>query len=149
MGVVVQFDYQAWLALFPEFSYISLAQATAYFNVATTLNRNDGGGPVSLAATQSTLLNYVVAHLCFLYSPPGGDGPKPVGRISSATEGSVSVSLDLPGKASESRDFWVQSTYGQLYWAMTAPYRTFRVVPYCGGPPWPPRIWPPAGWPIR
>lgn len=132
MGVVVAFDYSAWSALFPEFSTtVTEPQADALFAAATVLHRNDGGGPVSIAQIQTTALNYVVAHLAFLQygtndSPGGKSGA--VGRLSSATEGSVSAQFDY-GEVTKSEAFWVQSQYGAFYWQMTAPYRTARYLP--------------------
>lgn len=136
MGIQITFDYAAWAQQFPQFSStVDEAQANIYFTIATTLHRNDGGGPVSTAATQTQLLNYVVAHLAFLYS---GTNTQPaaqtVGRISSASEGSVSVQTDYGNNVSQSMAFWIQSQFGATYWAMTAAYRTMRYIPgVCGG----------------
>lgn len=130
MGVAVTFNYAAWAVQFPEFSNLSEDQATMYFTIATTLHRNDGGGPVSTAATQTQLLNYVTAHLAFLYSGTAASPASPlVGRITNATEGSVSVQTDYGANIPQNMAFWIQSKYGATYWAMTAPYRTMRYVP--------------------
>jgi len=135
MGVVVAFNYSTWAALFPEFSTtVSAPQAQVLFDVVTaTLQRNDGGGPISKAATQSTLLNYAVAHLAFLYN---GTNTQPaaqlVGRINSATEGSISVQADYGANVSQSQAFWITSKYGAMWWAATNQYRRMRYFP---GPP--------------
>ena len=131
MGVVVAFDYNAWSVRYPEFGSISESLAAAYFAEAGLYLRNDGGGPVSDAATQSLLLNMLTAHIAALNYGVNGEPSSPlVGRIASATEGSVSVSVDtgaLPGSAA-----WFQQTkYGLSYWQATAGYRTMRYVPSC------------------
>ncbi len=130
MGVVVAFNYAAWAALFPEFSLtVDEAQADVYFEIATGFVRNDGGGPVTSAQTQTDLLNFVTAHLAFLYS---GTNTQPaaqlVGRISNAAEGSVNVATDYGNNVSQSMAFWLQSKYGALFWARTAVYRTARYL---------------------
>lgn len=135
MGAVVVFNYSGWIARYPEFSAVSPAAAQQYFNEATLYCRNDGGGPVSNATIQATLLNMLTAHIAALYSQSQGDpnpgtakdANTPVGRISDAAEGSVHVSLqnDMPPGTAQ----WYNSTkYGASYWAATAVYRGFRYV---------------------
>lgn len=131
MGVVVTFDPTTWKALWsPTFDYLSDDQATQYFNLATAIHRNDGGGPVVVAAQQTNLLNLITAHMVALFAPKAnGAAASPlVGRISDATEGSVSVSVQNeypPGTAQ-----WFQQTqYGSMYWVASAPFRTMRYIP--------------------
>jgi uncharacterized protein DUF4054 len=131
VGIVVQWTYDGWIAQYPELTYVSDKAAAAYLTIATTLHRNDGGGPVEDAATQLNLLNMVVAHLAQLYAPNADGTPNAslVGRITDATQGSVSVSTDY-GTITPSMAFWLQTKYGALYWAATAPYRTARYLPH-------------------
>jgi hypothetical protein len=132
MGCVVVFSYSAWNALFPEFSTtVSEAQATVLFDiVASTLQRNDGGGPISKPTTQLNLMNYAVAHLAFLYN---GTNTQPaaqvVGRINSATEGSVSVQTDYGANVSQAQAFWITTKYGAFWWQATNQYRRMRYIP--------------------
>lgn len=81
-------------------------------------------------ALQSTLLNLLAAHIAQLLAPPANGGVPSgiVGRINTATEGSVSVGADLPGITASSAWF-AQTTYGLMFWQATAPWRTFRYVP--------------------
>lgn len=133
----VSFDYNLWVQTFPEFSAISEPQATLWFGFATIIQRNDGCGPVSNPVTQLSLLNLVTAHLVSLYlqsqddPSPGAakDANTPVGRINSATEGSVSVATDYGTNVSQQMSFCLQSKYGSAWWAMTAQYRTMRYIP--------------------
>lgn len=135
MGVIATFDYAKWIALFPELAGVVEPAADAYFAVATTIHANDGGGPVATLAQQAALLNYLTAHIARLFSDrdesglsvSGGSVPAPdtVGRVSQATEGSVSVTLDM-GQVTNQQAWFLQTKYGSLYWQATAAYRTAR-----------------------
>lgn len=127
MGVQVQFSYTNWIALFPEFATIPEATVTdQYFPLAAVYHRNDGGGPVPTAVLQSSYLNLMVAHVAALLGTVNGVAPSPiVGRISSASEGSVSVGADFP-LDSPSQAWFAQTKYGAMYWQATRPYRTMR-----------------------
>lgn len=142
MGVIVQFDYPSWIALFPQFNYLGPTQVTAYFNLATAFNRNDGGGPVTSPQLQSTLLNLATAHLVQLFAPKAdGQAPAPiVGRINSASQGSVSVGAEMPSTPNAA--WWNQTPFGAAYWQVSAPFRTMRYLP---GPFKPVEPWPVAG----
>ena len=143
MGVQVVFSYAAWAALFPEFNPgspgiapagsipVTSAQATQYFLMATMVHRNDGGGPVYDAATQSNLLNLLTAHMAALMATPAGaSSASPlVGRISQAAEGSVNVTTDLPTNMPMASGFFVQTKYGFMYWTASQPFRTARYLP--------------------
>jgi Protein of unknown function (DUF4054) len=132
MGVVVQFNYAAWAALYPEFgTTVTQTQADGYFDIATTIHRNDGGGPVNSPAQQIQLLNMLTAHIAQLMAPPSpGQQPSQiVGRINSATQGSVSVQAAYSTNVSQQMAFFIQTKYGALYWTATAPYRTMRYRP--------------------
>jgi len=75
------------------------------------------------------LLYLLTAHVAALSYGENGQGPRPlVGRISSATEGSVSVSAEYnvaPGSA----QWYAQTGYGAQYWEATAKYRVGRYRP--------------------
>lgn len=127
MGSVVSFDFAAWSDRYPEFSTVTSGQAAAFFNEATVYHRNDGGGPVNDANKQAVMLNALTAHIAMLAVGIGAvqTPAAMVGRISSATQGSISVSADasaLPGTAA----YFAQTTYGLSYWQMTAYLRSFR-----------------------
>jgi uncharacterized protein DUF4054 len=139
MGVSVTFNYATWSQLFPQFSNIpQLIVTTVILPLAQQYLRNDGGGPVQSAASQANLLNLIVAHVAQLLFGSTLQPLSPlVGRISSATEGSVSVQTDMP--ASPSAAWFMQTPYGAAFWQATLPYRTMRYLP---GPqrafnPWP------------
>lgn len=131
MGAVVTFNYQTWAAVYPELSSVSEPAATGYFAQATLYQANDGSGPVCDPTAQLALLNMLTAHIAALNASINGQAPNSlVGRINSATEGSVTVSTELP--VSAGMEAWcAQTKYGIAWWNATRQYRTFRFVPGC------------------
>ena len=128
MGVVV-FDPVAFRTRYPEFSTLTDGMLTAYFNEATLYLNNSESSLVTDVTQRSVLLNMAVAHLAALYSGINGQAPSQlVGRITQASEGSVSVSSDI-GPVSNTAAWWMQTKYGASYWSATAPYRTMRYRP--------------------
>ncbi len=149
MADAVTFSYAGWVALYPEFVAVPQAQAQGYFDLSTTLLRNDGTSPVPTTALQLQLLNLLTAHMAKLFAPAsqGGQGAGIVGRIANASEGSVSVQTEYSSQISDSEAFYIQTAYGALYWQMTAafrqgpryrvPYSNPAVVPgFPFGTPW-------------
>lgn len=125
MAVAV-FNYAVWAARFPELAAtVDQATATAYFAEATFLLDNTDCSIVQDVGQRLVLLNLITAHIAYLASPARAGA---VGRISDATQGSVSTSLDY-GDVSKSEAYWVQSPYGAQYWAMTVRYRTMQYRP--------------------
>jgi hypothetical protein len=130
----VIFDYSAWVATFPEFTNVNSAQAQMYFDIATLYFANCGWTAAIKIAP--TLLNLLTAHIAWLLSPRDASGnpsstgtqeaPQIVGRISSAGEGSVNVSVELTPSGSPSEAFFAQTKYGYAFWAACAPLRTFQ-----------------------
>jgi hypothetical protein len=124
---VAAFNYAAWAARYPEFAGVQQATAEAYFAEACLYLDNSDGSPVDDVARRLVLLNMVTAHIAALSGAGGRDGGQ-VGRVSSASEGSVSVSLDagaLPGSAA-----WYQQTqYGAGFWQATKSLRSGFYVP--------------------
>jgi hypothetical protein len=128
---VAVFNWVDWSALYPQLVAAGVTEpyAEALFNgPAGLFLDNTDASPIQDIPTRTTLLYMIVAHLAAL-GGPGASGN--VGRIASASEGSVSVSFDYAG-ASASNAYWLQTPYGAQYWQATAQYRTFRYVP---GPP--------------
>jgi len=132
-AIVTSFDYATWVARYPEFSEVSEAAAESYWQEAQLYHANDGTGPVNLVAQQNLLLFMLTAHIAARYATPAGGAQAsntPVGRISGATEGSVSAQFqnDYPPGSAQ----WYQQTkYGSDYWNATRQYRTaqYRLGP--------------------
>lgn len=129
MGVQVTFDYNAWLLSYPQFSTLTSEQVVgSILPIAEIYCRNDGGGPVTLATTQTVLLNMMVAHIAqLMYGADGGGASGLVGRISNASEGSVSVGTDFP--TTPNNAWFFQTPFGAMFWQATAAYRTMRYIP--------------------
>lgn len=121
---VVSFDYAAWKVGYPEFATVSEATANAYFAQTALFVNNTDYSRITDIPFRTQVLNLLVAHFAALRDPNRGGL---VGRISGATEGSVSVQTDYP--ASNSAAYFLQSPYGALYWQAMAPFRTARYVP--------------------
>lgn len=125
---VVAFDIEAFRARYPEFSTVSDPTLTAYFSEAGLYLSNTDSSPVTDTAIRSTLLNMLTAHISALNSGVNGQAPSGiVGRISQASEGSVSASADM-GPPSGSAAWFLQTKYGAAYWQASAAFRTFRYI---------------------
>lgn len=125
---VATFDWSTWELLYPELISRGVTQpyATALFNgPAGLLLDNTECSRVQDLGQRGYMLGLIVAHIAWL-SGPGSSGA--VGRVSQASQGSVSASLDY-GQVTQSEAYWVQSPYGALYWQATAAYRTGVYVP--------------------
>lgn len=126
MGVQVGFNIVGFRSRYPEFDDVPDGLIQQYFTEATIFHRNDGGGPVSDTNQQTILLNMVTAHICKLNAPVRGEpSPDAVGRVSNASEGSVSVALEMDVPAG-SAQWWAQTKYGIAYWTASAPFRMMR-----------------------
>lgn len=126
---VVDFNYAVWAARYPELAdKVSLGMASAYFAEASIYLNNTPCSPVQDTGQRSVLLNMLVAHIAALNGARSDPSSFAPGRLSSASEGSVSVSLDL-GALPGSATWYAQTTYGLSYWALTANLRTMHYVP--------------------
>jgi hypothetical protein len=132
-GAIGTFTYADFIAAYPAFASAP-PQATleAYFALAGEVwLRNDGSGPVRTTTLQTQLLYMLTAHLAQLFSGPDGNDPSGlVGRISSATEGSVTVATEYEGTMNSA--FFTQTPYGAAFWSATSAFRSFPA--YLPGP---------------
>ena len=153
MGVVV-FDPAAFKVTYPEFGAVADDTLQAKFNLTPVYLNNTDSSLVSDPVQRAILLNMLVAHLCALsgLNASGGAGAAQagmVGRITSATEGTVSVSSDFDN-GQPSSAWFTQTQYGAMYWQAIAPYKTMHYMPGRSNAPnqqtcWPfisGRVWP-------
>lgn len=124
------FVYADWSARYPELSaWTSPQLAAMYFLEAGLYLDNTPTSPVSDIPTRTMLLYMLVAHIASINSPLNGQASSPlVGRISNATEGSVSVHTEMesfPGSA----NWFNSSKYGAAFWQATLSYRQARYIP--------------------
>jgi hypothetical protein len=125
---VVTFDPVAFQGRYPEFSTLAGTLLTAYFNEATLYLDNSASSRVTQVETRQPLLWMLTAHIAALNGGVNGQAPTPlVGRVNSATEGSVSVQAEMPN-ASPSAAWFNQTKYGAAYWQATVRFRTMQYV---------------------
>ena len=128
-GVVV-FSYTDWLIQYPEFSAVTQPQAQSYFNRANLYCDNTACSPITDLFQRTILLNQVTAHIAKLFASVGGQPPNNlVGRINSASQGSVSVQAAYTEPTSDLEAWFNQTPYGAAFWAATTKYRTAFYVP--------------------
>lgn len=128
MAVVV-FDPTAFKAEYPEFATVSDARTTAMFTLAEqSILDNTDNSPVMDVNFRTQLFYMLVAHLLTLLGgAPTTPTNTPPGRLSQATEGTVTASFEYllpPGSAMA--PWFVQTKYGAMYWTMTAPFRSLK-----------------------
>ena len=130
MAIVV-FDPTAFVARYSEFSTVSTPVLGAYFAEATMYLDNTDASRVSDIGQRAVLLNMLTAHVAALNgSGVSGNGAQGmVGRINSASEGSVSASAEYAGQTSSDFKAWLRQTqYGAAYLSATSRYRTMQYV---------------------
>lgn len=124
MAVAV-FNYATWAALYPALAAeVPPLQAEAYFGQACLILNNTDQSRVTDVNARLALLNMLVAHIAALGLPSRSSL---VGRINSATEGSVTVQAEYKGP--DQAAWFLQTPYGAQYWQSTAQYRTAHYVP--------------------
>lgn len=128
---VVEFDPAAFRATYPAFTDPPYTDGMLqlYFDLATLILNNSCASVVSDGVQRERLLNLLVAHIATLQPAAASSPLRPVGVVSGATEGSVSVQFAL--QVSQNSQWYLQTQYGALFWQLTAPYRSFRYVAPC------------------
>lgn len=128
MAVVV-FDPAAFQGRYPEFSTLSEPLLQAYFDESTIYLDNTDASRVQDVNARRTLLWMLTAHIAALNGGVNGQAASPlVGRVNSATEGSVSVQTDM-GAVPFSAAWFMQTKYGAAFWQASAPFRSMLYVP--------------------
>lgn len=120
----VVFDKARFQTAYPEVQATD-AQLEMWFVQAESLLDNTGRSIVKKPEEREMLLFLLVRHFAALNERAAQGGL--VGRIASASEGSVSVSADM-GAAIGNAAWYLQTPYGATYWQLTAKYRRFRYV---------------------
>ncbi len=124
----VVFDPSAFKARYPEFAAVGDPLLHACFAEAGLYLSNSDNSPVQNLTRRTTLLNMLTAHIAALGGALSSDGqPRPVGRVSSATEGSVSASMEYLAPGSSA--WFAQTQYGAAFWQATSGLRSMRYIP--------------------
>jgi hypothetical protein len=123
MAVVV-WAYPAFAARFPQYASLDQNYLGSLFAEAGLYVNNTDCSVITDVTIRGLILNLMTAHLAQLNATINGQTPSTIpGRISNATQGSVSVAstLDYPPGSAQ----WFASTpQGAAAWAALAPYRT-------------------------
>ena len=98
------------------------AQLGMYFRHAESLLDNTKCSIVKDLEDRRNLLYLLVAHIAQL-NHQVETGSSVVGRVASASEGTVSISLDY-GTMGNNERWYLQTPYGAMYWQMTKRYRS-------------------------
>jgi hypothetical protein len=121
MDDVVVFDLVEFRALYPSITAID-AQLEDYFAMAETFLDNTACSVVKDLSARKRMLYLLVAHIAMLTGMAEKGNPV-VGRISNATEGTVSVALDY-GTMGNNERWYLQTPWGAMYWQLTKRYRS-------------------------
>uniref|UniRef100_A0AAU6W2Z1 DUF4054 domain-containing protein n=4 Tax=unclassified bacterial viruses TaxID=12333 RepID=A0AAU6W2Z1_9VIRU len=126
---IATFDPVAFKVRYPEFASVSDELLAMYFEEAGLYLSNTDASPVQNVARRTMLLWMLTAHIAYLNGAGQPEGSvTPGGRVSSATEGSVSVGFDLFPATGTSA--WFNFTpYGAAYYQATLSLRSFRYRP--------------------
>lgn len=131
---IVTLDIPKFRELFPEFSAVTDAQLQFLFDEATDYLNNTEYSPVQEYNKRERLLYLLMAHIAYMrygYLDAGGSligGAGFVGRVSSATEGSVSVGTEL-GAMPGGTAWYTLSPYGIAFWQATKFLRMAKYYP--------------------
>ena len=124
MGVVV-FNPDSFREIYPQFVDTPNAVLDWWFAQAETLLNNTDCSIVKDLGERERLLMLLMRHLAALDERAEQGGL--VGRIASATEGSVSVSAEMPA-SSAGAAWYNQTPFGASFWQLTSKYRRFKYV---------------------
>jgi len=126
MSVVV-FDPAAFKSRYPAFDDVDDGLLGLYFSEATLYLNNTNASVVVDIPTRTILLYMLTAHIAFLAQRDAGM----VGRVNTATEGSISVGSEFAPLLG-SQAWFAQSQYGAAFWQATLRFREFMYVAPAG-----------------
>lgn len=121
MTGVVEFVVAEFRALYPSIQATD-AQLEMYFEMAETFLDNTPCSVVKNLEARKRLLYLLVAHIATLTGQAEA-GNNVVGRISNATEGTVSIGIDY-GTMGNNERWYLQTPWGAMYWQLTKKYRS-------------------------
>lgn len=136
---VVEFDPAAFTAAYPEFATVGVPALQMNFDLATLILNNSPRSRVADIRIRKPILLLLTAHMTKLFNGKNGEPANDVvGRISDASEGSVSVSAEWASTVGASSAWFLQTQYGATAWQMMAQFRAmqyFMAPTPCYGPP--------------
>ena len=123
---VVALDTALFKEMYPEFAGLSENALQGYWEIDCQLIDNSEASRIPVQV-RKPILYAALCHICRLMTGDIGS----VGRVSSASQGSVSASLEYP-EVSKQAAYWVQTQCGALVWQLLKPYRTGGLYFYGG-----------------
>ena len=132
---VVTFNPEEFRDQYPEFKGLSDAVLLRMFDWANLYLCNHDNSPVPDQARRKVLLYLLTAHCCALWyqsQANAGSGPSSgvpmgnVGRLNSASEGSVSVGFDYT--VTPGGEWFTQTQYGASFWQAVRSLIGFRYI---------------------
>ena len=127
---IVAFDPVTFKLRYPEFAAVADPTLAACFDEAGLYLSNTDNSPVQNLTRRATLLNMLTAHVAYIGGLLSADGmPRPVGRVSQASEGSVSAAFEGVPPTPGSGAWFQQSQYGAAFWQATSSLRGMRYIP--------------------
>lgn len=127
MSGVVEFNIVELRELYPHLLGVSDTQLKHCFIKSESILNNTKRSMVCDLEERKMLLYLLTAHMATIQDRIN-KGNDSVGRVASASEGSVSVSLDFPTNGNAWTAWFAQTPYGAEYWMLTAKYRTMQYV---------------------
>lgn len=131
---IVALDVDYFARRYPTINVSDADLLQDYFDESCMFVNNTDSSIVSDVGERKILLHLLMAHIAALNgfdSPDGSDVSSGlVGRVTSATEGSVTVSTDYGASISEQQAYFLQTPFGADFWAKTKKYRSFMYIPY-------------------
>ena len=136
---VVMFDPAEFVGMYPPFATVAPTALQMNFDLATLILNNSPKSRIASVLVRKPILYLLTAHMTQLLNGKNGEQPSDVvGRISDASEGSVSVSAEWASQVSANAAWFLQTQYGATAWQMMAQFRTmqyFAAPTPCYGPP--------------
>ena len=124
MSNVFVFDPEEFKRLYPQFDKFTDEQLNFMFEIVENDILDNTETSCIKLKTRRKFFFLLVAHRAELQNRIDSGNTGLVGRISSATEGSVSISSDYLSSPTALAQWLNQTPYGADYYAMTAQYRT-------------------------
>ena len=115
MAASVEFDYNEFIEVYPQFKALSETACSFAFKEAELYLDNTVKSPVEDLEKRKLLLYMLCCHILTLKER--GDS---VGQVASASEGSVSVSYSVPNLAGA--EYFGQTQCGLAFWQAVKPY---------------------------
>jgi hypothetical protein len=129
MGVAV-FNPTLFIGRYPEFTAAYNANPSIFYGMfaeAGLYLNNTDRSIVQDINLRGVLLQMLTAHKAFLSGLLTADGqPRPVGRVSAATEGAVSATFEGVPPTPGTGAWFQQSQYGADFWQATTGYRGMK-----------------------